>query len=535
MDGEYVANGKKVVLAADPSLIAIRFIERAPHATRAALVEGLGLGSFERRLEIPDEKYTIVSVPVSPLADVDHLATAAAALQDSPDVARFTPVYRVGRNYVVATDRVLMGFDASETPNERVLARRGLRVLESHGRYRVLELRKGESPFTVSSKLRELAGVAFAEPDFVTLFNPLPPPVPALVLPKEGTDDPYRFRQDYLDKIHATEVRGDPAVAIAVLDVTIDTRHEDLVNISRPGFDAVRNCVLGGLEKSEVHGTVCAGLAVAEVNTVGIRGAGTGCSLLPVRIAKVDPGTPWVMCHRKIARGIDWAWRNGAAVLSMSWYTVAESTWIAEAIRRARKRGRGRKGCVVVVAAGNIDGLDECPYLGFPANQPGVLTVAASTIDDRPKMLGDGAEYSDRDWGSAVGREVSIAAPGVQNYTTDNTGESGFNANAEPAGNYTQFSGTSAAAPLVAGAAGLLLSVNPHLTEREVRMLLCDNADKVPCLDEYDAFGHSLRMGFGRLNVLRAVTAAAAAGACPDARAASLRQQRVGSSSSPVS
>lgn len=130
-----------------------------------------------------------------------------------------------------------------------------------------------------------------------------------------------------------------------------------------------------------------------------------------------------------------------------------------------------------------------------------VLTVAATNEHDKAKLKGDTS--SESWWGSNHGPEVDIAAPGVDNITTDNVGSSGYRS-----GDYAPFNGTSSATPIVAGAAGLILSCNPDLTEQEVRGLLTNTADKVG--DKLYITGRNDHFGKGRLNVHGAVMAAKA-------------------------
>jgi hypothetical protein len=79
-------------------------------------------------------------------------------------------------------------------------------------------------------------------------------------------------------------------------------------------------------------------------------------------------------------------------------------------------------------------------------------------------------------------------------------------------GGYTShFGGTSSAAPLAAGIAALLLSVNPSLRWDEVRDLLRRSADRIDTAGgRYDARGHSPAYGYGRVNALRALHAISA-------------------------
>ncbi len=241
--------------------------------------------------------------------------------------------------------------------------------------------------------------------------------------------------------------------------------------------------------------TCCAGLAAATGgNGTGIMGTGSGCSLLAVRIAFSDDREPrrWVTSNEKIALGIDWAWENGADVLSNSWGGGTPSNAINEAFRRARTEGRGGQGCVIVIAAGNDNNV-----VSYPATLRDVLTVGASNEFDEPKtpQSKDGEAW----WGSNFGPEVDIAAPGVHNLTTDNSGTAGY----DPTHYYTSFNGTSSATPIVAGIAGLILSANPGLEESQVRQILIETADKVGSVPYFG--GRNDRMGSGRVNAERAV------------------------------
>ncbi|WP_395400217.1 S8 family serine peptidase [Pseudoduganella sp. UC29_106] len=201
-------------------------------------------------------------------------------------------------------------------------------------------------------------------------------------------------------------------------------------------------------------------------NLKGIRGVAGGCSLLAVRIAYSNgPNSGWVTTNGVIARAVDWAWQHGADVLSNSWGGGAPSNAIILAFERARILGRQGKGCVIVVAAGNGSGP-----VSFPAKLPNVLAVSATNEKDefKTKTSSDGEYW----WGSNFGPEVDISAPGVQNYTTDH----GRAATTRRGHYYSKFNGTSSSTPLVAGAAALLLSANPGLTEARVRQILCSTA-----------------------------------------------------------
>jgi len=122
--------------------------------------------------------------------------------------------------------------------------------------------------------------------------------------------------------------------------------------------------------------------------------------------------------------------------------------------------------------------------------------------------VGASTSYDCRAAYSQFGPELDLIAPssggGLTNavVTTDRTGSAGY-----ASGDYfSDFGGTSSAAPLAAGIAGLVLSRNPGLTATQVREILERSADKVnPELAAYDASGHSDRYGYGRIDAQRAL------------------------------
>ena len=120
------------------------------------------------------------------------------------------------------------------------------------------------------------------------------------------------------------------------------------------------------------------------------------------------------------------------------------------------------------------------------------------------------------------GIDKSDLSAGTQDIaTTDRTGVAGYNRSVPvgwcptPEGaddGYTFcFGGTSASTPMVAGVAGLILSVNPNLTRKQVQDILQQTADKIePSIAKYDATGFSKTHGYGKVNAHKAASAASA-------------------------
>ena len=193
------------------------------------------------------------------------------------------------------------------------------------------------------------------------------------------------------------------------------------------------------------HGTFVAGLIAAAFDaSTGAGGVAPRVRLMDLRFLD-SRGLFYTRDWRKLAAAIDYAVENGARVINLSLYAkVTPPEYVHAAIRRAVAHG-----VLVVGIAGNA-GTDRIGYFG---RWPEVLTVGAVDRYGRP------APFSNR------GPEVDLAGPGVQVVSF------------APGGELTAGSGTSFAAPHVAGAAALLLSLHPDLSLDELVQLLTDTAE----------------------------------------------------------
>jgi subtilisin family serine protease len=289
--------------------------------------------------------------------------------------------------------------------------------------------------------------------------------------------------------------QGNKNVSVAVLDEGVDTAHPAL----KPAVVAERDFIGTNGDSAvpdgdDAHGTACAGVVVSRDKTYP--GIAPRCSLIAARIAMDDGTGHWVFDDFRTSDAIDWAWREGADVLSNSWGGGAPSNAISRAFARARTQGRNGLGSVVVIAAGN----DQSP-INFPGDLPGYVTVGASTPADERKTRtsSDGETW----WGSNYGATMTLVAPGVFIWTTDIAGSAGYEA-----GNFTKtFNGTSSATPAVAAAAALLISANPALSGAAVRDILGRTAKRIQNQTSWTP-----ELGWGRLNLGKAVAEAKAAG-----------------------
>ncbi|MBM0145049.1 S8 family serine peptidase [Segatella copri] len=273
-------------------------------------------------------------------------------------------------------------------------------------------------------------------------------------------------------------VKGTSSVTVAVVDTGVDLEHEDLASSLLKGYtvgEANGDGAPKYLEESERkgHGTCCAGIVGAIDNNIGVVGVANGVKILPVNIAPYHCSASrpeGFASDSEIAQAIRWAYPK-ADVLSCSWGGGVASNDIANAITEARTKGRNGKGTVVVFSSGNSYGT-----VSFPGNVDGVLTVGA--IDQN----GEKCDYSN------TGAALDLVAFGEHVLTTDVTGNLGLSKTAY----YSEFNGTSAACPQVAGVAALMLSANPNLIEKTVKKYLKETARDLGEKGRDDMYGYGL-------------------------------------------
>lgn len=250
---------------------------------------------------------------------------------------------------------------------------------------------------------------------------------------------------------------GDPSVEVCIVDTGVHRGHEDL-EISRyqGGIDIVDDD--DDPDDGNGHGTWVAGIALATTNNS--RGI-AGVSQAGFHAAKVldDQGqgrTSWV------ADGIAWCADQGARIINLSLGAPTGSSTLADAVAYAAS-----KGALLVAAAGN-DGCDGC--IGYPAAYPEVVAVTGTQ------------EHMDPWSGSSTGAEAELAAPAHDIGSLSAKQNDG----------YVSGTGTSAAAPHVAGVAALILSVRPGLSAESLRALMTETARDLGTAGHDNVTGHGL-------------------------------------------
>jgi len=318
----------------------------------------------------------------------------------------------------------------------------------------VLDLPEQADEAGFAHALAARGDVAFAERDRILK--------PADITP----NDPWFVNWEWhLRKIAAptawSTTTGKATIVIAILDMGVNGNHEDLSSKMVPGWNVYNNTS----DTSDVagHGTTVAGTAASISNNgTGVASVCWGCKIMPVRISDSTGSAT----YSSIANGLTWAADHGARVANVSYAPLNNSSVVTTAANYFRS-----KGGVVTVAAGNEGTFDSS------ANNPSMLTVTATDSFDQL--------YA---W-SNTGNSIDLCAPGNV-YTTDMSG------------GYVAAAGTSYSAPIVAGVAGLLFSINPNLTANQVENILTSSAD------DLGPVGPDSSFGFGRINAAKAVAMA---------------------------
>lgn len=251
-----------------------------------------------------------------------------------------------------------------------------------------------------------------------------------------------------------------PGITVAVIDTGVDFSHPELassawVNQAEAqgqskvdddgngyvddinGYDFLNNRPTPLDDNG--HGTHVAGIIAAQGdNAVGTAGVAWQTKIMALKFLGGYGGGSLAGA----VQAIQYATKMGARITNNSWGGGEYSEILRDAIKEA-----GLKGSLFVVASGNSgEDLDARPEYPVSYQLPNMLSVAS--IDNRGRL----SNFSN--YGA---RSVDVAAPG-QNILSST-----------PGGNYESWSGTSMAAPFVAGAAALVTGQNPALTPIEIK------------------------------------------------------------------
>ncbi len=253
-------------------------------------------------------------------------------------------------------------------------------------------------------------------------------------------------------------------VVVAVLDGGVDDTHSEFAGKIVPGFDFV-----GGNANQQdfQHGTHVAGIIAAKNDGINVTGVAPDAKIMPIRVLDrgVDGNLSADDINLRYANAIRFAVENGADIINMSLKLpspegtdgLTPNTEVENALRYAKDNG-----VLVVMAAGNNDGKDQSqPFYPGRYAEDG-LGIAVGAVDDLNTVLdldGVAPQFA------GSNPEINfISAPAYRIAST------------YPNNEINSQTGTSQAAPFVAGVAALMLEANPNLNPDQVYDILTGTA-----------------------------------------------------------
>ena len=405
-----------------------------------------------------------------------------AAVVDSGWFAEVKPVGASTRsqsspNFVV---QLQDGFASSPGQAQQKLVASGVNVVSGLGARNTVAVSFNGS----LDALRRVPGVVSASPNSTMQVTSVRDPMTGSL-----------WGHNKIDALGAwNKTNGAAGTVVAVLDTGIDLSHPDLAaavyrntaEIAGNGIDDDGNGFTDDVNGYDFfsndndpsdtggHGTHVSGTIAAVVNGSGMQGVAYGAKILPLRF--IGPNSGSTSDAIRAVNYVTLMKQRGANItaINASFGGGGYNQVMFNAIQTA-----GENGIVFVAAAGNgINGIgvDLGQNVVYPANYdlPNIVTVGATQQDDALTTF------------SNFGTAVDIAAPGFSIQST------------VPGGGYGYLSGTSMAAPHVAGAIAMIKATNPGFSMTQAIDALFSSADVVAGLNV---------QGGRRLNLAKAVGA----------------------------
>ncbi|MCF6410094.1 S8 family peptidase [Pseudalkalibacillus salsuginis] len=245
-------------------------------------------------------------------------------------------------------------------------------------------------------------------------------------------------------------------IKIAVMDTGIDQSHPDLKVAGGTSFineESHYNDLNG-------HGTHVAGIISAEQNTIGTLGVAPEASVYAVKVLDKDGNGS----QASVISGLEWAIKNDIDIINLSLTSPQGSYALKTMMDHVYE-----KGILIVAASGNgtqhTSGLDNVHY---PARYDSVIAVGSINKDKKRSSF------------TRYGPTLELSAPGHEIISSFIGGK------------YTVNSGTSMAAPHVAGALALYMEKYPLKPNKEIRKLIQFYAEDLGDKGKDDLYGYGL-------------------------------------------
>ncbi|MEV7994526.1 type VII secretion-associated serine protease mycosin [Streptomyces sp. NPDC086077] len=325
----------------------------------------------------------------------------------------------------------------------------------------------------------------------LTATTPLAPPaVAADKLPYSDQctfpNGPYAGRPWSLQRVMLDELWSrstGKGVRVAVIDTGVDVKNPQLKdavdakaginvlprNLKDENGDPVERGKENGTTDSVGHGTKVAGIIAARpASGTGFVGLAPDATIIPIQQNDAEGHGDTTT----LATAIRYAIEAKAGVINISQDTsnaAKPHPELEQAIAQALAQD------IVVVASAGNDGVGGNVKKTYPASYDGVLAVAASDRNNERAAFSQSGDF------------VDVAAPGVDMIST------------VPQGGHCSDSGTSFAAPYVAGVAALVKAKHPDWTAQQIGAQIAQTAERTIA-------GHDRLVGWGVVDPVRAVT-----------------------------
>ena len=348
-----------------------------------------------------------------------------------------------------------------------ILGKQGVEIEDSIPQINMQVLKVPENALIgMKSRLEKISGVEYVETD-------------SIIQPTITPNDKDFPKQWHLSKINAAKAwdvnTGSSETLIAVIDTGFDLDHPDLSDKFAVGYNALTGST-DVLPHPCGHGSKTAGITAAMTNNdLGVAGMGWNNKILPI---KVIDDRCWSTTSA-LAHAVVYAADHGAKVANLSWEINNGDRTITNAAKYMN-----RAGGVVIASSGNSGQEIKS------RDNPSIISIGATRADDTL------ASFSTR------GGFVDFVAPGhniwttcicVRDIITNSTGTFYV------IDYYGSASGTSFSAPIVSGIAGLIYSVQPNITPKEVYEIL-----KKSSVD-LGTPGYDTSYGWGRIDASKAL------------------------------
>ncbi len=246
---------------------------------------------------------------------------------------------------------------------------------------------------------------------------------------------------------------------------------------ARPGSsntssDGNNTCYNANSATEDSHGTHGAGTIAALNNDTGVVGIASDANV-QIMTVKALGGTMGYGTTESVVKGIQYAIDNGATIINLSLGGDDDDTTLRNIIAN-------NPNVLFTIAAGNGDsnynGVDNDSTPTYPAcyDYDNVLSVA--------NIQCDGTLHYSSNYGA---KTVQLAAPGSNIYSTstENDGDTSSSFNSTAKSGYETMTGTSMAAPMVAGVAAMLYSKYENYSILDIKNAILNSVSKMDTLE----------------------------------------------------